>query len=89
MQAAVGKLLDPVETGKMGDVDKPIRRSHAALHQVEKIRAGGKISGAGCGSGGDGGAVNDAQVGIGQCDLHEGALQNMLRGRPEMGRFDC
>ncbi len=49
--AAIGKIFDPVETGKMRDVDEPIGLRHAALHQIEKICAGGEIGGAGCGGG--------------------------------------
>ena len=45
--AAVGKVFDPVEAGKMRDVDEPIGLRHAALHQIEKIGAGGEIGGAG------------------------------------------
>ena len=44
--AAVGKVLDAVEVGKMADVDKPARAANAALHQVQKVGAGGQIGGA-------------------------------------------
>jgi hypothetical protein len=44
--AAIGKIFDPVEAGKMRDVDEPIGLRYVALHQIEKIRAGGEIDGA-------------------------------------------
>ena len=44
--AAVGKVLDLVEVGKMADVDKPARAGNAALHQVQEVGAGGQIGGA-------------------------------------------
>ena len=44
--AAVGKVLDAVEAGKMADVHKPARAGHAALHQVQKVGAGRQIGGA-------------------------------------------
>ena len=44
--AAIGKVFDPVEAGKMRDVDKAIGLGHAAFHQIEKIGAGGEIDGA-------------------------------------------
>src|SRR5262249_16457027 len=51
---AIGQLLDPVETGKMSDVDESVRCGHAALHKVEKVCAGREISGAGRSAGDDG-----------------------------------
>ncbi len=44
--AAVGKVLDAVEIGKAADVDKPARAANVALHQVQKVGAGGQIGGA-------------------------------------------
>ena len=52
--AAVGKVLDAVEAGKTADVDQPARAADAALHQVQKIGAGGQIGGARIRSGGNG-----------------------------------
>ncbi len=44
--AAVGKVLDAVEVGKMADVDESTGLAHAALHQIKKVRAGGEIGSA-------------------------------------------
>ena len=44
--AAIGKIFDPVKAGKMRDIDEPIGLRYVALHQIEKIRAGGEIDGA-------------------------------------------
>ena len=52
--AAVGKVLDAVEAGKVADVDEAARAGDAALHQVEKVGAGGQIGGARFRSGRDG-----------------------------------
>ena len=52
--AAVGKVLDAVEAGKMADVDKPARTDDAALHQVQEVGAGGQIGGARFRRGGNG-----------------------------------
>ena len=42
----VGKIFDAVEVRNMGDVDEPFWPADASLHQVQKIGAGSKISGA-------------------------------------------
>src|SRR5262245_29637905 len=52
--AAVGKILDAVETRKMSHVDESCRRANAALHQIQEIRTGGEIGAAGLGGGRDG-----------------------------------
>ncbi len=43
--AAVGKVLDAVKVRKAADVNKSIRAADAALHQVEKVGAGGQKGG--------------------------------------------
>ena len=47
----VGKIFDAVEVRNMGDVDEPFWPADVSLHQVQKIGAGSKISGARLGSG--------------------------------------
>ena len=47
----VGKIFDAVEVRNMGDVDEPFWPADVSLHQVQKIGAGSKISGARFGSG--------------------------------------
>jgi len=52
--ATVGESLDPVEAGKMRDIDEAIGPADPALHQVQQVGAGGEISGTRLGGRGDG-----------------------------------
>jgi hypothetical protein len=52
--AAIGKVLDVVKIGKMGNVDYSFGLRCAALHQVQKVRAGSQIGGTGSCGGRDG-----------------------------------
>src|ERR1700738_2277351 len=52
-RTAPREMLDAVEPRKAIDVDKAGRTGDAALHQVEKVGAGGEIGGAGLRGGRD------------------------------------
>ncbi|MHC2686584.1 hypothetical protein ACVJDU_008148 [Bradyrhizobium diazoefficiens] len=53
-QRPVGEMLDCVEPFEMRDIDQAIRTTHAPLHQIEQIGAGGEIGSARLAGGGNG-----------------------------------